>query len=183
MNRKSFHLLFVLSLAALLASGGMANAQVPKAEVPGPRVKPTIPPVVKECRDPAAESLTFVILSHDAAHRTRGRIRLTGVVRNLGNAAFESNPNQAVARLSTVPTVGAPQVLRFQNIARLNPGASIQLSVDTAWDTAQEFAPKFVLSLDYDPDIGMDGNPKNDDCNMLNNRRELTADQINRQWR
>ena len=182
MNRNNCPFVLILSLG-LLASSSAANAQVPQAQIPGPKVKPTVPLPVKECRDPAAESLTFVILSRDKAHPTRGRINLTGVVKNLGNATFESNPNQARAQLARVPSAGPPAMLSATDIAILRAGASIRLGATVDWDTAQEFPPRFVLSLTYDPDIRLDANFRNDDCNTNNNSRELTADQINRGWR
>jgi hypothetical protein len=164
-----------------------AEAQVPTVKIPGPAIKPTIRPVVpvvKECRDPSADSLTFQILSHDKAHKTRGRIRVTGVVKNIGNAAFESDPRQAQALLSEIPAEGGAGTIKAQRaIASLAPGASFTLRFERDWDTAREFPPKFTLLVTYDPDIYMDANKKNDDCNQNNNRRELTGEQINRTWR
>jgi len=183
MNRNSFHLLFVLSLTAFLASSAAVTGQVPQAQVPGPKVKPTVPLPVKECRDPAAESLTFVILSRDAAHPMRGQIRITGVVRNVGNAEFVSDPRQAKAILFETPQGASPTDRAHQAIARLAPGASLTLTYQTSWDSAREFPPKYTLLVDYDPDIRSDANRKNDDCNANNNRRELTGEQINRGWR
>jgi len=183
MNRNRYHVLFVLALGARLAWSGAANGQVPQAQVPGPKVKPTIPLPVKECRDPAAQSLTFVVLSRDAAHPTRGRIRVTGVIRNIGNAEFVSDPRQAKALLAETPPGGHPTVRAEQAIARLAPGASLTLNYETTWDTAREFPSKFTLRVDYDPDILSDANRKNDDCNSNNNSRELSGEQINRGWR
>jgi hypothetical protein len=150
MNRNNCPFVLILSLG-LLASSSAANAQVPQAQIPGPKVKPTVPLPVKECRDPAAESLTFVILSRDKAHPTRGRINLTGVVKNLGNATFESNPNQARAQLARVPSAGPPAMLSATDIAILRAGASIRLGATVDWDTAQEFPPQVRPEPDLRP--------------------------------
>ena len=55
MNRNNCPFVLILSLG-LLASSSAANAQVPQAQIPGPKVKPTVPLPVKECRDPAARA-------------------------------------------------------------------------------------------------------------------------------
>jgi len=171
---------------AVLTVGSAAWAQVPKPTIPTPTipgVRPTIPPIIKECRDPAAISLKFRVVSRDPKWpTTQGRIRIEGVVKNVGNAAFESDPRQAVAELSEVPAAGRGTVKAHQNIPRLDPGAQIILHYETAWDTAREFPPKYVLQITYDPDIYLDANKKNDDCNRNNNRTELTGDQIRRTW-
>jgi len=145
--------------------------------------KPKFPiPLAKECRDPAADSLTFQVLSRDRAHPTQGRIRLTGMVKNVGNVAFESDPRQASAQLTEQSPGGRPAIRAQQNIANLAPNATITLTHELAWDTAREFPPTFTLLLSYDPDIYLDANKKNDDCNQNNNRKELTGEQINRGW-
>lgn len=37
------------------------------------------------------------------------------------------------------------------------------------WDASLEFPPDFTLTLEYDPDLFVDGNPHNDDRNSFNN--------------
>jgi hypothetical protein len=154
---------------------------IPTPTIPG--IRPTIPPVVKECRDPAAFSLKYKVVAKDPKWpTTQGRIRIEGVVKNVGNAVFESDPRQASAQLYETPASGPASVKAKQDIPRLDPGATIMLHYETAWNTATEFPPKYVLQLTYDPDIYIDANPKNDDCNRNNNRMELTGQQINTSW-
>jgi hypothetical protein len=180
----------VIGLVLILStfgSTGWAQSPTPKGVSPTDKTKeqlreqPKLP--VKECRDPAAQSLTFRIISKDSLHPTQGRIRITGVVKNIGNVAFESDPRQASAQLLEESPGARAVVKTQQNIARLEPNATITLNYETSWDTAREFPPKYVLLLSYDPDIYNDANKKNDDCNPDNNRKELSGEQINRGWR
>lgn len=45
-----------------------------------------------------------------------------------------------------------------------------------------EFPPTYTLLISYDPDIYLDANKNNDDCNRNNNKKELTGAEINRLW-
>jgi len=178
--------------AIFTASATLSFAQPPISEklrkqiqppvVPQEKLRTPIPPVIKECRDPAAVSLTFQVLSRDRAYPTQGRIRLTGVVKNVGNVAFESDPRQASAQLTEQSPGGRPAIRAQQDIANLAPNATITLTYELAWDTAREFPPTFTLLLSYDPDIYLDANKKNDDCNQNNNKKELTGAAINAGW-
>ena len=144
--------------------------------------KPKAPiPLARECRDPAAQSLTFQVLSR-GLHPTEGRIRITGVVKNVGNAVFESDPRQATAALYETPAGGRGTIKAQQSIARLEPNAMITLNYERDWSISTEFPPTFALLISYDPDIYLDANKKNDDCNQNNNKKELPGTEINRGW-
>jgi hypothetical protein len=156
-----------------------AIAQVPGGRQPIPR--PKVPPIVL-CMDPAAQSLTFQVLSGDSRH-TDGRIRITGVVKNVGNRVFESDPRQAtVAIYETHPGERQGTIKAQQSIARLAPNATITLTFERPWSLSAEFPPTFALMITYDPDIYLDANKNNDDCNRNNNKKELSGDEINRRW-
>jgi len=171
---------------AVLTVGSTAWAQVPKPTIPTPTIpgiRPTIP--LPECRDPKAMGVKFAVISKDPKWpATQGKIRITGEVKNVGNAVFESNPGQqqASAQLFEEPAGGRGVFKAERKFANLAPGASIFVSYERAWNTATEFPPKFILMIVYDPDIYIDANKKNDDCNRNNNRAELTGQTINSGW-
>ncbi|MBI4381335.1 MAG: hypothetical protein HY574_09110 [candidate division NC10 bacterium] len=176
---------------AVLTVGGMAwagGAGGPGPTIPKlgpaptiPGIRPTIP--LPECRDPKAMGLKFAVISKDPKWpATQGKIRITGAVKNVGNAVFESDPRQASAQLLEERPGARAEMKAQQNIARLNPGQSINLNYERAWNTATEFPPKYILMIVYDPDIYIDANKKNDDCNRNNNRAELTGQTINSAW-
>lgn len=146
----------------------------PKSPIP----RPKIPRQIVLCRDPAAQSLTFQILSRSP----EGRIRITGVVRNVGNAVFESDPRQAIVALYETHPGARGTVKAQQSIARLAPNATITLNYELGWSPSSEFPPTFDLLISYDPDIYLDGNLKNDDCNQANNKKALSGEEINRRW-
>ena len=175
----------------MLAAGtttwaGGPPGPAPKLPAPGERLqeqlrKPPLP--LAECRDPAAISLKYRVIAKDPKWpATQGRIRIEGVVKNVGNAVFESDPRQAVAELLEEPLGGRATVKAQRNIARLDPGATLDLGYERSWDTATEFPPNYILQITYDPDIYIDANKKNDDCNKNNNRTELTGAAINATW-
>ena len=174
MNR---FLTLALGLVAVALSAAPAVAEVPGGLPPQPQA----PKKRMWCRDPAVQSLTFQVISR-GAHRTEGRIRLTGVIKNVGDAVFESDPRQAtVALYETVPG-GRATVKAQESIARLEPNRTITLNFERDWSIATEFPPTYSLLITYDPDIYIDANKNNDDCNRNNNKKELTGAEINRQW-
>lgn len=165
-------------VAVVLFTAPAAAQRIPPRKIPPPR---RIPIPVIQCRNPAAQSLTFQVLSR-GLHRTEGRIRITGVVKNVGNAVFESDPRQATAALYETPAGGRGTIKAQQSIARLEPNATITLNIERDWSTSTEFPPTFTLLISYDPDIYIDGNKNNDDCNQNNNKKELSGAEINRRW-
>jgi len=196
-----------MAVTLLLASSAlMAGEPVPKGPAPGlaptktvapiknttpltdrqrqalqPRLKAPIP-AARECRDPAAQSLTFQVLSRDR-DPTKGRVRLTGTIRNLGTVAFVSDPRQVIVSLEQqIPGERRASTLVQRNISNLAAGANLTLVHDLAWDTALEFPATFTLRLSYDPDIYIDANTQNDDCNQNNNTQSLGGEQITRGW-
>ena len=134
-------------------------------------------------QDPAAVAVKFQVVSRDPKWpATQGRIRITGEVKNVGRTPFESDPRQAMASLSETSPGARPVTRAQQNFGNLAPGASIMLTYDRDWNTATEFPPSYILQIIYDPDIYLDANKKNDDCNSKNNRVELTGAAINAAW-
>jgi hypothetical protein len=133
-------------------------------------------------QDPSAVKVGFQVLSKDRTWPTRGRIRITGEVKNVGSTPFQSDPRQAIAYLNEASPGARPVTRAQQDIGSLAAGASIMLNYERDWDTATEFPPTYTLQITYDPDIYLDANKKNDDCNQKNNKAELTGTAINAAW-
>lgn len=72
----------------------------------------------------------------------------------------------------------------FQNLA---PAQEVNLVYERNWDAASpaegEFPPTYRLLIGYDPDILLDGNPNNDDCNSNNNQLERSGADVNALFR
>lgn len=65
----------------------------------------------------------------------------------------------------------------------LASGATTTVHFQRAWDASSpaegEFPPTYKLVISYDPDIFIDGNPKNDDCTQRNNQLVRSGQAIN----
>jgi hypothetical protein len=172
-------------LASVLVSSVAAADPLPLPPVHVTPVSPvpsTVPPLrgptpTLMCPNPAATSIDFSIASR--ATRFAGRVHIVGTVKNLGNAPYVSGANQQLALLYEV-SPGAPggrlvATRRFQNLA---PGEAVTVAFDREWSSSMEFPPNYRLIISYDPDISIDGNPKNDDCVTSDNSRERPGGEI-----
>ncbi len=147
---------------ALLALGVAFSASVAgSAAMAGP------------CPDPAITSMRISGVSFEGGQAVVG-IRIT--VHNRGAGDFVSNPNQQSVLVFTGNST-RNTILR-QRFARLASGASFSLTARLR-APGGEFTPSVTALLSYDPDIYIDGNPRNDDCNQGNNQRTLSAADIN----
>ena len=123
--------------------------------------------------DPAATSVQYTKLTEPLPGT--GTVRITGVVKNIGSANYVSGPEQQVAQLLEDNKVVSET--KFQNLAA---GDSVEVVHERAWSKADEFQPdNYSVRILYDPDILMDGNAANDDCNTSNNTRTRDAQEIN----
>jgi hypothetical protein len=146
-------------------------------------VRPIKPGVItRVCPDPAAVEIRFQIVR--SYTQFKKRIRITGIVKNVGGKAFNSGPNQAKAYLYEVP-IGASsgRIVAQREIRTLAAGATMQLVYERDWNSSSpsegEFPPNYRLQILYDPDIYMDANKDNDDCNQNNNKKERSGTEIN----
>lgn len=139
--------------------------------------------ITRSCPDPAAQEIRFEIVRKTS--QFDGRVRITGIIKNVGAKAFTSGPNQAAIHLYQMPagaTSGGTLVAQrnFQNLA---PGATLSVSYERDWHSSSpnegEFPPTYRLLITYDPDIYMDGNEDNDDCNQNNNTKDRSGSGIN----
>jgi hypothetical protein len=172
----------VTGLGLLTLTGGAALAtshfQIP-VPGPAPELKEKLLPgkkLLPQCPDPAAQRIDFSIVSRTS--QFRGRVRIVGVVKNVGLAAYESGPNQQSAQLYADGKFLVQQA--FQNLA---PSQEVTVTYERNWDASSpaegEFPPTYKLLIVYDPDIRLDGNPKNDECTSANNKKERSGADIN----
>ncbi len=150
---------------------------------PGMRLRTDLVRPQVDCIDPAATEIRFEIVRRDS--QFTGRIRITGVVKNIGNKAFQSGPNQAAAYLYQLPpgaTSGGTLVAQ-QPFTDLAVGNALNVSWERDWNSSSpnegEFPYSYRLLIVYDPDIYMDANKENDDCNGNNNQKDRNGSEIN----
>ena len=179
-----------LAFGALLTAGMAIAAEQPKFQAASPagaQIKQLPGPVgaanavSKICPDPAVTEIRFRIVSR--TDRFRGRVEIKAVVKNLGKAAYESAPNQQSVQLYEKPQGGPARMVSSRSLTRLAPGAMVGTAYTRNWYSASpsegEFPPSYIGIITYDPDIRMDGNPRNDDCRDDNNRLERSGTAIN----
>lgn len=128
----------------------------------------------KDCPDPAAYKIDFVLLQHTATFT--GRVQITGVVKNVGSKEFKGGGGMAYLYEGST-------LRRTKVFSNLLPGATISLSYTRTWYAASpsegEFPPTYKLVILYDPDILKDGNKDNDDCTLNNNKLARSGSGIN----
>jgi len=108
-----------------------------------------------------------------------GRIKITGIVKNVGKKVWRCSASQARTLLEEKASGARSRVIKSEALTRLNPNQTITLEYSLDWYTANEFPPDYTIRIDLDPDILKDQNPENDDCNSENNHKELKATTIN----
>lgn len=143
--------------------------------------------VARNCADPAAHELRFDIVRRDS--QFKGRIRITGIVKNIGGKAFVSDPKQAGIYLYELPAGVPPasattgKIVAQRQIASLPAGAMMSLTYERNWNSSSpaegEFPNSYRLLITYDPDIYMDANKQNDDCKQGNNKKDRSGTEIN----
>lgn len=150
---------------------------------PGMQLKTDLIRPQVDCIDPAAVEIRFDIVRRDS--QFAGRVRINGVVKNIGNKTFQSGPNQAAAYLYQLPpgaTSGGTLVAQ-QPFTYLAVGDAINVSWERDWNSSSpnegEFPNSYRLIIVYDPDIYMDANKDNDDCNGNNNQIDRSGTEIN----
>ena len=116
--------------------------------------------------DPAVTNITFVTIKLTSGDK----MRVTGIVKNVGGKNFESSENQQVVQLWELRSATEKQKLKEISFVRLNAGQELKISIDLpALKPGKEFPPDYQVMIVYDPDILMDANKNNDDANYKNN--------------
>ncbi|MCU0288968.1 MAG: hypothetical protein MUF15_21560, partial [Acidobacteria bacterium] len=152
-----------------------------KRPIVGPKIDHIKP--FELCIDPAAFEIDFDIVRRDS--QFQGRIRITGIVKNIGTKAFQSGPNQAAAYLYQLPPAATSggTIVAQQQFTKLDVGETLNLIWERDWNSSSpnegEFPYSYRLIISYDPDIYMDANKDNDDCNGSNNQKDRNGSEIN----
>jgi hypothetical protein len=163
---------------------------------------PAIPgqgPVISTnpCPDPAAQGIAFTILSRTTSRS--GRVRIEGIVRNLGRAVYEAAPGtQTKAQLWQVGSGGArlvaeksftvlrPELVHNLNSATVLPSSVVRVQFDRDWDSRSpnlgEFPPLYRLRITHQGSGEGSGSPTGD-CNLRNNLKERSGADINTLFR
>lgn len=129
--------------------------------------------------DLAVESFTFTI---DKTSQFEGNIHFKAIIKNVGDD-FRSNAGQQSILVSEMPPGGQARTLVTKPFKDLDAGETIELEfIQQGWRASHEFPSTFVVRLNFDPDLYIDGNPLNDDSDPSNNSKEITGQQINDQF-
>ncbi len=147
---------------------GDATAQIktfqgPKVTDISPQTRDRLNANLKPCPDLMAESIQFEIVGVKSTHVLR--VRVTGIVKNIGSKEFRSNARQQSVNLY----IGSRWMATKSNITSIAPGESVSVSYTMDFHLSNEFPETAKVSISYDPDILNDGNPMNDDCTTANN--------------
>lgn len=144
--------------------------------IPARPIRPPIRPIPLCNVDPAAQKIDYQILYKTA--QFRGRVRITGQIKNIGRLRYTTNPNQ-----QTVLLYEGTNLVASQNFQNLDVGQTVSVSFERMWDASSpsegEFPPEYKILIVYDPDITLDGNRMNDDCNTANNQLVRSGSGIN----
>ncbi len=164
----------------------MPGVQTPSGAITKPKAtrQPAKPGTMKSlrgesgqvCTDPAARSIDFRIVNK--TNQFKGRVEITGTIKNIGLAAYETRTNQ-----QSIELFEGSQLVKNQAFGNLSPGQTATIRYQRNWNSSSpaegEFPPRYLLMIVYKPDITKDGNPKNDDCVGTNNRKERSGAAIN----
>lgn len=181
---KNFTLTFALFLAFATFSFAQSIQLNPKVAKSLNTTKVRYPyqiTVRPDCPDLSAAQIKVEKIS---GGEYSGRIKITGIVKNIGRRDFVSNPAQMSVALYEV-TPGGKTILRKKaSYGNIPAGGTVQLAPYYAnWYTGNEFPSSFRLVIMYDPDIQLDNNPRNDDCNSGNNVKEVSGYDIHNIFR
>lgn len=161
-----------------------AAAGGPATRVPVKPVKPEITPtkpaikpgaLQRACIDPAIAEFQVGIIQRDPANRFAGRVQFKAVLKNVGNQDFVTGPNQQAVQIHSGRTL-----LKNEAFGNLRVGEVKIIAVIVPWNAATEFQEPVTARIVYDPDIFIDGNTRNDDCNRSNNSKSIQPEQVNR---
>ncbi len=145
--------------------------------------KSDMPSVPSSCADPAAD-IEIALVSKTGP--TTGRVRITGIVRNLGSAAWAATtPSHRLQmilaqRNSDVQANGEPVEPPIA-IAQLLPDQQYRIDHQINWDASKStLYPKFIVWFSDSGQVGAYPVSYNPDCRVDNDRKEITAADINK---
>ncbi|GAB4514127.1 MAG: hypothetical protein Tsb0026_19280 [Sulfuricaulis sp.] len=135
------------------------------------------------CADPMAD-IELALISRSGPNA--GRVRITGIVKNLGNAAWTAtSPSHHLQMVLARKDAGAqPEGEPVQPavaIRQLTPGQQYRIDYQADWDTdRKDSQARFIVRFFDSGEIGARPASYRPDCHSDNNRKEITAADINR---
>ena len=108
-----------------------------------------------------------------------GTVRVTGVITNSGTSTYDSGAGQQSIQLYEGSNLQQEPVAQtdFEDLAA---GGTLTVTYETEWSTSSEFNPDYyVLLINLDPDLHLDGNEANDECPATDNVLSRDASEIN----
>lgn len=130
------------------------------------------------CPDLAGSAINFQMVRK--YNNFNGLVKITGIVKNIGSQHFSSSANQMTVALYEISPGGSSRMVARQSFSSVPAGRTVQVSWNRRWYTGNEFPPSYKVCVIYDPDIKLDGNKANDDCNSSNNCKQRAGGDINR---
>ena len=128
-----------------------------------------------------AESINFSVVR--VIDQYSARVKIEGVVHNIGRVKFTSRPGQQTVLLYE-RNGGEARLVASQSFQNVAVNATVKVSFIRNWDKSSpaegEFPPNYILVIGFDPDIYIDGNDNNDDYNTTNNKLTKSSAEINR---
>jgi hypothetical protein len=140
-------------------------------------------PGTTPCADPAAD-IELALISKTGP--STGRVRITAVVKNLGNAAWTAtSPSHHLQMVLARRDDGArPQGEPLQPaiaIRQLLPGQQYRIDHQLDWEAGKHAAyPRFLARFSDAGQVAARPTPPAPDCRSDNNRREITAADIDK---
>ena len=127
------------------------------------------PPAVCNGPDPYVDEIKYELVSASPAYQG-GVVRIIAVVKNKGTAPFISGQGQQSIQIFETDNY-ISNLVHQQEFVNIELDGTIEAVYQTNWSRGDEFRPPFYkVMIAYDPDIFIDGNPQNDDCNLGNNQ-------------
>lgn len=140
-------------------------------------------PASVTCADPAA-NIELALVSKTGP--TSGRVRITGIVKNLGTATWvATSPSHRLQMTLTRrdSETGSPDNLVQPPIAiaELSPGQQFRIDHQIDWSLGKNAAyPRFMVKFSDSGKVGAYPARYQPDCRADNNRKEITAADINK---
>jgi hypothetical protein len=167
----------------LLTTTGCCTAMLAAFSLGAEAADGSSAPASITCADPAAD-IEMALISKTGP--TTGRVRITGVVKNLGTATWvATSPSH---RLQMVLTQQDSEANPLGNpvqppiaIAQLSPGQQFRIDHQMIWDTSKSTSyPRFIVKFSDSGRIGAYPARYHPDCRTDNNRKEVTPADINK---
>ena len=174
--------------------GQKAAAKIPSSARVSREIRPNgarvNPRTIKERGlDPAAYKIKFDIVRRDSPYR--GRIRVTGIVKNVGTVAYNDPRNDSGTsgsggiKIHSGTSANMGTFMKRAVLKDLKPGAKQYIIYEREWSSTSpsegEFPPTYWLDVSYDVDMTSSNSPTCFDRYQDNNRISVSgmAEQFN----